>query len=417
VNEGVIGGTAYDGYLQAPVSGVKVSLCPSGGGLTDALASTTTDANGAYGFSGVGPSSYTLYFEDPAGRFLPQWYDYQVDSGKADWITVDAPGAYQVDVFLDGVGTQHQTVFSATTIASSDGLFWAGRPMTLQANLFDAISNAPLDSLPVTVQSSVDRRVWETIGSASPHPVDRGSYVFTHVPLDYTPRYFRLCVATSEDFLGSISTEVRWSPALPSGVWETVLCNGAPVSSLRTGAKTFVLAGTLRDKDGRLNRDDYVFVEQSLDGVTWFPATATVSQPTPGGYEAKVQTGKGRMYRLSAQSRRSGVARVTSSITAVVAPRYVLCGAVGHGKKLYMMGQCWPMAQTARIVVQRRVRGKWRPCAVYRPSIKNSGNRRESFMQTGTRLRRRGTYRVRMSVPAAPGFLPGTSAWEEFKIR
>jgi hypothetical protein len=427
VNEGVVAGTAYDAYLQAPVSGIKVSLCPAGGDLTDALDSTTTDTNGSYRFSGVGPSSYTLYFEDAAGRFFPQWYDYQPDAGTADWVNVDAPGAYQADVYLDGDGIQYQTEFSATTIASSDGLFWAGRPVTLQANLYDAISRQPLDSLAVTVQSSLDRRVWTTIGSASQHPADRGSYVFTYVPSDYTARYFRFRLETSDAFVGSTSAEAQWHPALQSGVWETVTCNGAPSSSVRVDTKTFVIASTLRDKGGHLERDGYVYVEQSLDGVKWLGAPATVSQSASGRYEAVVQAGQARMYRfISRPPPYYGRPTVTSTIITILSPREVRFFGPSdkrprRGRKFSFVGRFRPPSSTGarsvRIVLQRRVRGKWKPYATYRPRVGNYVGAAESIVMADTKLKSRGTYRVRMSVPAVPGFLPGSSEWMQFKVR
>jgi hypothetical protein len=428
VNEGAVEGTAYGGYLQAPVLGITVSLCPAGGDLADALDSTTTDANGFYRFSGVGPSSYTLYFEDSTGRFFPQWYDYQPNAGAADWVTVDAPGAYQADVYLDGGGIQCETEFSATTIASSDGLFWPGRPVTLQANLFDAVGNQPLDSLPVTVESSVDRRVWTTIGSASPHPTDLGSYVFTHLPLDYTARYFRFRLETSDGFVGSTSAEVLWHPALPSGVWETVTCNGTPTSSVRIDTKTFVLASTLRDKGGHLERDGSVYVQQSLDGVKWLSAPATVNQLTPGRYEAVVKGGQGRMYRFISMPTSYSDARptVTSTIITVLAPREVSFYGPSdkrprRGRKFSFVGRFRPPSSTGarsvRIVLQRRVRGKWKPYATYRPRAGNYVGAAESIVMADTKLRYRGSYRARMSVPAVPGFLPGSSEWMEFKVR
>lgn len=92
VIEGTVTSTAGS---QLPVAGVQVRLYRDG---STGSASTTTDADGSYVFTGRTAGSYRLWFRDvSSGRWISEYYADQTSLAAATVVTVPAAGTVVVD--------------------------------------------------------------------------------------------------------------------------------------------------------------------------------------------------------------------------------------------------------------------------------------------------------------------------------
>ena len=101
---GIITGqvTADDG---SPLQGIQVS-CYDETGLYVGLCDTTTEADGSYTLGGYLPAGlYTVQFEDPAGAYVPEWFDDAPDVGSATTISLTLGNTVAgVDAMLESAG-------------------------------------------------------------------------------------------------------------------------------------------------------------------------------------------------------------------------------------------------------------------------------------------------------------------------
>ena len=114
---GDLGGTVRDAVTLAPLQGILVSLSDSETAVL--IATTTTDAGGNYGFTGIAAGSVKIRFWEPSGAFFPQFF-----------------GAVGADVFCQG-----------TPVAIGDG-----SPVTVDTFM----NRVPADSLTQYLVEEID---------------------------------------------------------------------------------------------------------------------------------------------------------------------------------------------------------------------------------------------------------------------
>ncbi len=113
VGGGSVSGTVDSGSAANPLDGVQVILSSSSGGYYE-NATTTTD--GSFFIGGVPAGSYTVEFTETTGAYQYQYYNGQLDSGKATPITVASgktttgiDAAFQVEGEVSGTVTDAST--------------------------------------------------------------------------------------------------------------------------------------------------------------------------------------------------------------------------------------------------------------------------------------------------------------------
>lgn len=419
-----IDGVTYDDYSMAALSGISVSLLDANGDWVSILATATSSADGTFHFTGLAPGDYFVYYNDPSGKYQPQWYDYEPTIDWADAVTVGSPGSHNATVHLDAVRIQHQAAFTTPIVSAGTGAQWAGLPFTLTADMYDALRGFGLTGMPVVVQSSTDRVHWFALGTASADPAGPyGRYRFTYSAPDAAQRYYRFYVRSTPDVVSANSPDIALHPAARSASWGPVAVNGAGVTSVRVSSAEISLDAQLTEQFGGPVTRASVCVRQSLDGRTWFGCPAIVLETAPGHYTATAETGRGSLLRL--ESVGSGtVAAAASGVVTVLAPRKAHCwlstGSTRAGRKIHIAGSVWPRgkkgSRPVTIVVQRKVGGSWKGYKSYRPTLFD-GSSASSRVSVRLKLSKRGTYRVRMYAPAANGLLSATTQWVSCRVR
>ena len=148
---GQITGTVTSSATGKPIAGVQVTA--SAGSTYD---NATTDANGNYTLNNLPTGSYQVYFSDPQGLHLPQYYDDAATSANATSVAVTAG--------------QGDPGINATLAA-------AGR---ITGSVLDAESGGPVSGATVTLYDAGDDYVTSTstdsTGSYSFGPLTAGQY-------------------------------------------------------------------------------------------------------------------------------------------------------------------------------------------------------------------------------------------------
>jgi protocatechuate 3,4-dioxygenase beta subunit len=413
-----IGGTIQDDYSSEVLPGVSVSLYDANGTMATVLATTVTTSNGIFHFRGVGPGDYLVYYSDPSGRFISQWYDYEPSADWADPITVDFSSQFDASQYLSPVRIQYRALLTTATVSAGTGAQWAGLPFTLTSRMFDSMWGDPLDGMGVVVQSSTDRTTWNTLGSASADPsVGGGGYKFTYSAPDAAPRYYRFCAPGSLDVVSTSSVDVFVHPAMRTASWGPIFVNGTTTPNATVAGPMFPLEAQLRDQFGNPVSGASVHVSQSLDGRTWFDCPALVRETAPGRYTASTESGRAGIFRFESRAGGTSTSAV-SGIATVLAPRKAQCwfsnGMPHVGRTTEISGWLWPRGKKGTklvtIVVQRKVGGAWKAYKTFKPAIID-GPSGASRARIKLKYSKRGTYRVRMYVPGTKGFLPNTTSW------
>ena len=114
---GQITGTITSSTTGNPIAGVQVTASGSSAYFA------TTDTNGGYTLNKLPTGSYQLYFSDPAGLHLPQYYNNKTSSSTADQVPVTAGQTTSaINVSMAPAGRITGTIADVETTAPIPGI-------------------------------------------------------------------------------------------------------------------------------------------------------------------------------------------------------------------------------------------------------------------------------------------------------
>lgn len=174
---GGLSGTVTDGASHAALPNIAVTVYSANG---DVVATTTTDANGAYTVSHLEAGQDKVRFSDPGSFYATQYYNGEPSLDAADPVTIaDGQTTSGIDIALQGTGAISGTVTDALTTNAIAGI-------TVKA--FDA--NSVLTGTATT----------DANGSYTVSQLPTGSYTveFADPNNSYPSQYYNDTVAVSE---------------------------------------------------------------------------------------------------------------------------------------------------------------------------------------------------------------------------
>jgi len=295
-----ISGTVRDSYRLATVSGVAVSIL-SADDPASQLTSATTDANGAFRFSGLADGSYYLYFADAADRYWPAWYEEESEFWEADPVTVSGSAETTLDMQLDPEHVKYVSHLDTPT-AEPDATttLYVGEQATIDTTCTDALWGGGLFGMHVTLQSSKDQVTWSDVSSALDPDWD-GTYSAPVVPGRSGTWYYRFAIKDAIDSEATESAVACLTAVLRPTHWEGATFKGTSVSDLSVPAawQTLVIAARLTDESGQPISFASARVQCSVDGVTWANSGYPASPDLNGLYYASVMSGQWTFYRFA----------------------------------------------------------------------------------------------------------------------
>ncbi|OPX73634.1 MAG: Bacterial Ig-like domain (group 1) [Methanoregulaceae archaeon PtaB.Bin152] len=231
-----------------------------------------------------------------------------IDGAYSSSTTLNTPGrfffkaAFRGDLSYSGsesavvavnVTVPQQKATTLSLLAAPTSLV-LGQSVNVTGVLKETQGSSRVPNAPVTVQFSVDRGAWSTLGQSTTDA--NGEYAITHTPSKAGTYQYRAAYAGSATHGPSASGTVTVTVAsMPPSKATTLTIQSTPASPAR--GETYSINGLLREAaTGTGITGKVVRVERSGDGTTW-SLVSMVTTRTGGTYSvSEVQQAGGRFY-------------------------------------------------------------------------------------------------------------------------
>jgi len=401
----IVAAASIEGVVRSdlhlrPLGGVEVTLFGPDG--TELLAATT-GIEGRYSFRDLPPGAYRIYFNDPSGRHLSEYWNAADYLSEATPVRVVRPERIEVSPYLLSFDDSWGLEFSGTRLdPQSTSNPYVGQPVKLQTSLFETQSGLPIDDTVVTLQYSTDGTTWLT-SSAPVVNTSIGQYEATVIATAPGIRRYRFTVPFDEWY-----TFVQPSAVLAvdahSGTtsWRGPYLGSAqkPLSCTSGYRQLVRIQAVLTGWGGKPIDGAKVVLQERTSSGSWVNTPGAVIENLYGGtYRTNAATDRSKAYRLTSQQ--VGYDAGSSSPTGIVKPAWSVSTPTGKTlsrNKLRVRTVVKPaLSSQPRTEIEVYKRGKWKRISPPKTQTRKAYGTYVDF-QTTFKVAS-GTYRVRTYVP------------------